>query len=434
MKKINDVIRAWCTYDLANSVYNLVINTAIFPIYYTAITSVNNQDKVDFFGFEMVNSVLYSYAISLSYLISALLLPILSGIADYTGNKKKYLKIFTYLGAFACIGLVFFTDDNTLEWGIFCVVLASIGYSSGLVFYDAYLPEIAPKNMTDRISAKGYSYGYAGSVVLLLISILITQNYEMFGFSDVSQATRFVFILVGLWWIGFAQIPFKWLPNNRFHRKVHRDILRNGYRELKKVFLNLKDLKNMKTYLIAFFFYNMGVQAIMLLAVLFGTKELALSAAQLIPAIIIIQFIAILGATLFARLSEYKGNLFSLVSMILIWIGICLYGYTITTVNEFYIIMALVGLVMGGIQSLSRATFSKLIPSAHSEDHTSYFSFYDVTFYVSVVLGTFTYGLVEQITGSMRNSTLALGLFFIIGLAFLVFVKMPNEKSQTSKA
>ena len=432
MKKINGVIRAWCTYDLANSVYNLVINTAIFPIYYTAITSVNNQDKVDFFGFEMVNSVLYSYAISLSYLISALLLPILSGIADYTGNKKKYLKIFTYLGAFACIGLVFFTDENTLEWGIFCVVLASIGYSSGLVFYDAYLPEIAPKNMTDRISAKGYSYGYAGSVILLLISILITQNYEMFGFSDVGQATRFVFILVGLWWIGFAQIPLKWLPNNHSHRKVHRDILRNGYRELKKVFWNLKDLKNMKTYLIAFFFYNMGVQAIMLLAVLFGTKELALSAAQLIPAIIIIQFIAILGATLFARLSEYKGNLFSLVSMILIWIGICLYGYTITTVNEFYIIMALVGLVMGGIQSLSRATFSKLIPSAHSEDHTSYFSFYDVTFYVSVVLGTFTYGLVEQITGSMRNSTLALGLFFIIGLAFLVFVKMPNEKSQTS--
>jgi UMF1 family MFS transporter len=434
MKKINGVIRAWCTYDLANSVYNLVINTAIFPIYYTAITSVNNEDKVDFFGFEMVNSVLYSYAISLSYLISALLLPILSGIADYTGNKKKYLKIFTYLGAFSCVGLVFFTDENALEWGIFCVVLASIGYSSGLVFYDAYLPEIAPKNMTDRISAKGYSYGYAGSVVLLLISILITQKYELFGFSDVSIATRFVFILVGIWWIGFAQIPFKWLPNNHSHRKIHRDILRNGYRELKKVFWNLKELKNMKTFLISYFFYNMGVQAIMLLAVLFGTKELALSAAQLIPAIIIIQFIAILGATLFARLSEYKGNIFSLVSMILIWIGICLYGYTVTTVYQFYIIMALVGLVMGGIQALSRATFSKLIPSTHSEDHTSYFSFYDVTFYVSVVLGTFTYGLVEQITGSMRNSTLALGLFFIIGLAFLVFVKMPNEKSQTSKA
>ncbi|MDG1104624.1 MAG: MFS transporter [Cyclobacteriaceae bacterium] len=432
MKKINSVIRAWCTYDLANSVYNLVINTAIFPIYYTAITSVNNEDKVDFFGFEMVNSVLYSYAISLSYLISALLLPILSGIADYTGNKKKYLKIFTYLGAFSCIGLFFFTDENVLEWGIFCVVLASIGYSSGLVFYDAYLPEIAPKNMTDRISAKGYSYGYAGSVVLLLISILITQKYDLFGFTDVGKATRFVFILVGVWWFGFAQIPFKWLPNNYSHRKIHRDILRNGYRELKKVFWNLKDLKNMKIYLIAYFFYNMGVQAIMLLAVLFGTKELALSAAQLIPAIIIIQFIAILGATLFARLSEYKGNIFSLISMILIWIGICLYGYTITTVNEFYIITASVGLVMGGIQSLSRATFSKLIPSTHSEDHTSYFSFYDVTFYVSVVLGTFTYGLVEQITGSMRNSTLALGLFFIIGLAFLVFVKMPNEKSQTS--
>ena len=370
MKKINGVIRAWCTYDLANSVYNLVINTAIFPIYYTAITSVNNEDKVAFFGFEIVNSVLYSYAISLSYLISALLLPILSGIADYTGNKKKYLKIFTYLGAFACIGLFFFTSEDVLEWGIFCVMLASIGYSSGLVFYDAYLPEIAPKNMTDRISAKGFSYGYAGSVVLLLISIFITQKYEMVGFSNVGEATRLVFILVGIWWIGFAQIAFKLLPKNESKKKVSRDIFRNGYLELKKVFLSLKKLKDMKMYLVAYFFYNMGVQTIMLLAILFGTKELELNSSQLIPAIIIIQFVAILGATLFAKLSDLRGNIFSLSTMIGIWIGICLYGYTVTNVNQFYVIAGLVGLVMGGIQSLSRATFSKLIP-LNSVDHTS---------------------------------------------------------------
>lgn len=432
MKKINGVIRAWCTYDLANSVYNLVINTAIFPIYYTAITSVNSDDKVNFFGFDIVNSVLYSYATSLSYLISALLLPILSGIADYTGNKKKYLKIFTYLGAFACIGLFFFTDEKVLEWGIFCVMLASIGYSSGLVFYDAYLPEIAPKNMTDRISAKGFSYGYAGSVVLLLISIFITQKYEMFGFSDAGESTRFVFILVGLWWIGFAQIAFKWLPKNKSNKKVSRDIFKNGYLELKKVFLGLKKLKNMKMYLVAYFFYNMGVQTIMLLAILFGTKELELNSSQLIPAIIIIQFVAILGATLFAKLSDLRGNIFSLSTMIGIWIGICLYGYTVTSVNQFYVIAGLVGLVMGGIQSLSRATFSKLIP-LNSQDHTSYFSFYDVTFHISVVLGTFSYGLIDQITGSMRNSILILVLFFIIGLAFLIFVKIPNEKAQTSK-
>ena len=311
-------------------------------------------------------------------------------------------------------------------------MLASIGYSSGLVFYDAYLPEIAPKNMTDRISAKGFSYGYAGSVVLLLISIFITQKYEMFGFSNVGEATRLVFILVGLWWIGFAQIAFKLLPKNESKKKVSRDIFRNGYLELKKVFLSLKKLKNMKMYLVAYFFYNMGVQTIMLLAILFGTKELELNSSQLIPAIIIIQFVAILGATLFAKLSDLRGNIFSLSTMIGIWIGICLYGYTVTNVNQFYVIAGLVGLVMGGIQSLSRATFSKLIP-LNSGDHTSYFSFYDVTFHISVVLGTFSYGLIDQITGSMRNSILILVLFFIIGLAFLIFVKIPNEKSQPSK-
>jgi|TARA_B110000503_G_scaffold143788_1_gene248641 MFS transporter, UMF1 family len=433
MKRNNKVINAWCTYDMANSVYNLVINTAIFPIYYTAVTSVNNTDKVSFFGIEVVNSVLYSYAISFSYLISAALLPILSGIADYTGKKKNYLKLFTYIGASACIGLVFFKDVNTIEWGILCVVLASIGYSSGLVFYDAFLPEIAPKNMADRISARGYSFGYAGSVVLLLISIVITQIPEQLGFSDVGQATRFVFILVGLWWIGFAQIPFRLLPDSSYHQKINRDIFKNGYRAMKKVFYKLRELTHMKIYLIAFFFYNMGVQTIMLLAILFGTKELQLGAAELIPAIIIIQFVAILGAILFARLSDYRGNIFSLSMMILIWIGICIYGYGVTEVYQFYIVAGLVGLVMGGIQSLSRATFSKLIPN-DSDDHTSFFSFYDVTFHISVVLGTFAYGLIDQLTGSMRNSILVLALFFIIGLAFLVFVKVPHEKSQTSES
>lgn len=424
------VIRSWCMYDWANSVYNLVINTSIFPIYYTAVTaSEQGGDKVSFLGFEVVNSVLYSYALSFSYLLSALILPILSGIADYTGKKKMYLKIFTTMGALACMGMFFFTS-NTLEWGILCVVIASLGYSSSLVFYDAYLPEIAPANMTDRISARGYSYGYAGSAILLIMSLVLIMKFEWFGFTNTGDATRTVFLLVGVWWIGFAQIPFKHLPANVFHRKPTGDILLNGYRELKKVFLELRQQRNIKRYLIAFFFFNMGVQTIMLLATLFGTKELHLGSGELIPVILIIQFVAIGGATVFARISEKKGNVFSLGLMNLIWIGICIFAYTITTVNEFYLIAVLVGLVMGGIQALSRATFSKLIPK-DSIDHASYFAFFDVTFHISVVLGTFSYGLVEQLTGSMRNSTLALASYFVIGLVVLLFVKMPrlNEKA-----
>ncbi|MFY0606116.1 MAG: MFS transporter [Cyclobacteriaceae bacterium] len=431
MEADKKVIKSWYMYDWANSVYNLVINTSIFPIYYTAVTlQEDGSDKVSFFGMEFVNSVLYSYAISLSYLLSALILPLLSGIADYTGEKKKYLRIFTTLGAVACMGMFFFTSNN-LEWGIICVVLASLGYSSGLVFYDAYLPEIAPSSMTDKISAKGYSYGYAGSALMLMASLVLITFWESFGFPTKGDATRTVFLLVGIWWIGFAQIPLRRLPNNVFNRKPTGQILLNGYRELRKVFFALKDQPDIKKYLLAFFFFNMGVQTIMILATLFGTKELGLGSSQLIPVILIIQFVGIAGATIFAKLSTKKGNVFSLQTMILIWVGICIYAYTVTTVNQFYVVAILVGLVMGGIQALSRATFSKLIPH-DSVDHASYFSFFDVTFHLSVVLGTFSYGFIDQLTGSMRNSTLALGSYFVIGFIILTLVKMPKQSDEAA--
>ena len=428
MKEQKKLVKAWCMYDWANSVYNLVINTSIFPIYYTAVTSnLGNGDKVHFFGFEFVNSVLYSYALSFSYLISAVILPLLSGIADYTGKKKLFLKIFTYLGATSCMGMFFFTGD-TLEWGILCVVFASVGYSSGLVFYDAFLPEIASEQETDRISGLGYAYGYFGSALMMIVSLILIQMYDVFGFTNTGWATRTVFLLVGVWWIGWAQIPFRKLPDNTFNKKPRGKILLNGYREIRNVVVSLKGLKNMKMYLISFFFFNMGVQTVMLLATLFGSKELKMESGQLIPVLLIIQFVGIAGSMLFARLSERRGNKFSLNTMIVIWIGVCFGAYFVNQVNQFYVIAVLVGLVMGGIQALSRATFSKLIPK-DSEDHASFFSFFDVTFHVSVVLGTFSYGFIEQVTGSMRNSTLALASFFILGIFFLTRVRMPNGKN-----
>lgn len=428
MKQPKKLIKAWCMYDWANSVYNLVINTAIFPIYYTAVTSgTGNGDKVQFFGMEVVNSVLYSYALSFSYLISAIILPLLSGIADYTGRKKMFLKLFTYLGATACMGMFFFTGDS-LEWGIFCVVIACVGYSSGLVFYDAFLPEIATEAETDRVSGLGYAYGYFGSALMMILSLVLIENFELFGFPQKGWATRTVFLLVGIWWIGWAQIPFRKLPDNVFDRKPTGKILLNGYLEIKKVFLALRGLKNMKMYLISFFFFNMGVQTVMLLATLFGSKELKMESGQLITVLLIIQFVGVVGSLLFARISESMGNRFSLTIMILVWIGVCFSAYFIDQHYQFYIIAVLVGLIMGGIQALSRATFSKLIPR-DSEDHASFFSFFDVTFHISVVLGTFSYGFIEQVTGSMRNSTLALAIFFIIGLLFLTRVRIHHGKA-----
>ncbi|MBS1507376.1 MAG: MFS transporter [Bacteroidetes bacterium] len=422
--KLNNpkTINAWCMYDWSNSVYSLVITSAIFPVYYQAVTtSANGSDKVNFLGMELVNSVLYSYALSFSFLIIAPLLPLLSGMADYTGNKKVFMKIFCYTGGLSCMGLYFFTGDS-LHWGIFCVIMASIGYSGSLVFYDAFLPEIASEDQLDRISARGYSFGYFGSVIMMVVALVFILSPSTFGFPDAGIATRFSFLLVGLWWIGFAQIPFSRLPDNPFHLKPGKQKLMKGYHELEKVWHSFKENRDIKFYVLAYFFYNMGVQTVMYLAATFGAKELKLPDSNLIATVLLIQLVAAIGANLFARFSGRKGNKAALMIMIGIWIVICFAAYLVNSEYQFYALAFAVGIVMGGIQSLSRATYSKLIPQ-NSIQHASYFSFFDVTFNLSVVFGTFSYGLVEHLTGSMRNSTLALASFFVIGFIFLYQVK-----------
>lgn len=413
-------------YDWANSVYSLVITSAIFPVYYQAVTTdKTGGDIVSFFGYPMVNSVLYSYALSMSFLLVAPLLPLLSGMADYTGNKKAFMKFFVYLGGMACIGLYFFTGSN-VEWGIACSMLASIGYAGSVVFYDAFLPEIATEDRFDAVSAQGYSMGYYGSVILLVVNLLMITFWSSLGFPDQGTATRFSFLMVGLWWIGFSQIAFARLPDNPFGQKPAGRVLFNGYRELQKVWTSLVAYPNLKRYLLAYFFYNMGVQTVMYLAATFGSKELKLNDSKLIITVLIIQLVASVGASLFARVSAKRGNKSALIIMIFIWIVICILAYLTTNEYEFFGVAFLVGMVMGGIQSLSRATYSKLIPS-NSIDHASYFSFFDITFTLSIVFGTFTYGMIEQISGSMRNSTLMLMVFFIVGMILLSRVTISNQ-------
>ena len=425
-------VRAWYMYDWANSVYSLVITTAIFPIYYKAVAISSGSDQVTFLGFTIQNSVLYSYALSFSFLIVAIILPLLSGAADYTGKKKSFMKAFVWLGSLSCMGLFFFEGIDTLYWGILCSILASVGYSGSLVFYDAFLPEIVTPDRYDATSARGYSMGYYGSVILMVICMVLILNYQSFGLPDEAIATRISFLLVGLWWIGFSLIPFSILPDNPYNRTPSGNIWTKGYEELAKVWKSFKGQPDLKRYLSAYFFYNMGVQTVMYLATLFGTDVLKLETADLISTVVIIQLVGALGAGLFSRLSKKKGNRFSIVLMIFVWIWVCVAAYFITNKYHFYFIATIVGLVMGGIQSLSRATYSKLIPE-NTIDHASYFSFYDVTFNLSIVLGTFSYGLINQITGSMRYSALALAFYFIVGMIFLMTVKSKNIQIRTAK-
>jgi UMF1 family MFS transporter len=424
------VIRAWCMFDWANSVYSLVITTAIFPIYYNAVTTVNGNDIVSFFGFEIVNSVLYSYSLSFSFLVVAAVLPLLTGIADASGKKKSFMKLFTYTGGLACIALFWFTGDN-VEFGIIAAVVASISFSASLVFYNSFLPEIVSFDKYDKVSAQGFSYGYAGSVILLIFSLVMIQQPQLFGVSQ-GLATKISFLLVGLWWIGFAQYSFYHLPDNPYNKTAASGYLLSGYKEIKKVFLSLKGLPNLKIFLLSFFFYNTGVQTVIYLATLFADKELKMESGELIMTILIIQLVAIVGSYLFARLSDFKGNKYSLIIMIILWFFVCIGAYFTTVKMEFFAIAAVVGIVLGGIQALSRATYSKLLP-ADTTDHASYFSFYDVTFNISIVVGTFAYGLIEYLTGSMRNSALALGAFFLVGLLLLAYSRIPRNLESASR-
>ena len=423
------VINGWAMYDWSNSVYSLVITSTIFPAYYESVTKNNSNNEVTFLGRHFVNTALYNYALGVAFLVVAIMSPILSSIADYKGNKKSFLRFFCFLGSASCSMLFFFKGNETLWVAIVCSMIACIGFWSSVVFYNSYLPEIAAPEDRDRVSAKGFAMGYIGSVILQLVCFVFVFKPAWFGMqNDTTMPARFSFLLVGIWWFGFAQLTLNVMPKGTPAAfRPENNIFANGFIELKKVFKQLKSLLILKRFLLAFFFYNMGVQTIMLVATLFGSKQLKLPTEKLIITILIIQIVAIAGAYIMAKLSEKFGNFQTLLSVVIIWILVCLGAYEIATISDkgvnaemyFYVLAVVVGLVMGGIQSLSRSTYSKLMPV--TKDTTSFFSFYDVTEKIGIVIGMFSFGLIEELTGSMKNSVLVIMCFFIIGFIILYF-------------
>ena len=421
------LINAWAFYDWANSVYSLVISTAVFPIYYSSITEAfaNIEGKISFLGTEWNPTALYNYTLALAFLIVAFISPILSGIADYTGNKLKFLKGFCLLGSLSVMSLFFFDGESTLWVGIVFTILASIGFWGSIVFYNAYLPEIAFPEQQDKVSAKGFMLGYIGSILLLLLSLVMVNKPELFGIPNAALASRITFVLVGIWWIGFAQITYRRLPNNVYGRKPSKDFIWKGLHELKIVAKELKQHSELKFFLSAFFMYSVGVQTIILMAGIFGSKELGLPTLDLIAVILLVQIVGIAGAFLFSRLSHKIGNLSTLKITVSIWAIVCLIAFLLDKSQQnvnyyFYGLGALIGLVMGAIQSLSRSTYSKLLPE--TKDHATYFSFYDVTEKIAIVFGMLVFGLLISITGSMQWSVLFLAVFFLISFVLLNFV------------
>jgi MFS transporter, UMF1 family len=416
------LVRAWVMYDWANSVYQLTISSTIFPIYYNTITRHGEDFHVTFFGTKIINTVLYSWSIAAAYLVVAIGSPLFSSMADYTGRRKGFMRAFTIIGATAC-GALFFFDATHIEFGIIAFTLGTIGYGGSIVFYNSFLPVIVEPEMQDRISARGYSMGYLGGVVLLLFNLWMIMMPGFFGFDkDSDMPARISFLTVFVWWIGFSTITFRYLPKYTFRKRMQRDsVLTNGYKELRVVFFKVMKSYNLRNYLVGFFFIMMGTLTTMFMAATFGEKELHMKDEILIPTVLVIQLVGMFGAWLFARLSGRFGNLKALIISVVAWMLICIYAYTITNAPGFVTAAFFIGIVMGGSQSLARSTYSKMLPP-ETTDHTSYFSFYDVMEKLATVAGTFSFGIIEALTGSMRYSVLAITVFFAIGLVFLLML------------
>lgn len=428
------LINAWATYDLANSVYNLVITATIFPIYYKAVTTTKDLEGneisniVSFLGIEIKNTTLYDFAIAFAFLIVAILSPLLSGIADYSGSKKRFMQFFSYLGAVSC-SLMYFFNSDTLYLGISLAILACVGYAGSLVFYNAYLPEVAAPEQQDAVSAKGFAMGYVGSALLLIVNLVMVMTRETGA--EKLEMMQWAFVTVGIWWFAFAQITFRALSKLKTEKstvkKADGHYLTKGFKELQKVWKELKHNKKLVRFLPAFFIYSMGVQTVMLVANHFGSDEIKMEAGQLITTILIIQFVAMLGAYLFSYTSRKTNNLFTLKIATIIWSLICIFTFFfVFTPIQFYIVAAFVGLVMGGIQSLSRSTYSKMLPE--TDDNASYFSFYDVCEKLSIVLGMATFGLINELSATMRTPIVALIVFFVLG--YLLLLRIPNTKEK----
>lgn len=430
------LIHAWAFYDWANSVYPLVISSAIFPIYYGALTIIKDEqglvinDSVEFLGISFNNDALISYITGLAFILISIMSPLLGGVADYVGNKKNFMKFFNYLGASACIGLFWFNLEH-LWFGLTCYFLGLIGFWGSIVFYNSYLPDIAYRNQQDKASAKGFSLGYIGSVILLIVCLVLILFYETFGFQSEALPTRISFILTGVWWILFSQYTYAYLPKgNRKGEAKTKDLLLNGFKELKTTYKKIKSSLGFEPYLKAFFVYSMAVQTIMLIATYFGVGEIQWAEGEsttgLIVSILVIQLVAIGGAHAASRLALKFGNINVLIVINFIWIGICVYAFFITQPLQFYITAFFVGLVMGAIQSLSRSTYSKYIPESE-KDTASFFSFYEVTEKIGIVIGMFMYGFIAQLTGSIRNAILFLIVFFAGGILLLFRLKLKTK-------
>lgn len=425
---INDKAKfGWCLYDWANSAFATVILAAVLPVYFASLVPERGADV--FWSAQPVPATaLWGYIVALSMAMVAIIAPGIGNLSDRRGWRLRLLIISCLLGSFATCGL-FFTGANQYILAAILFILGNIGFASGNVFYNAYLPDLAKGHEADRLSAHGFALGYIGGGLMLLIVFVMIQQHAFLGLQDKGEATRLGFLLTGIWWFGFALPSFNWLKD--VPATVQSGHTLRTLRDYMRILADLRRYRDLSRFLVAFLLYNDGIQTIIAVSAIFAREELGLETGTILGCFLMIQFVAMPGALLFSRLAGRFNTKQAVMVSLILFAMITVYASIMTSATEFWVLGFAVAIVLGGSQALSRSLFSSLVPKHRNAE---FFGFYAVSSKFASIFGPLTFALLIDVTGSNRVAILALVAFFIVGIALLAGVDMKQGRLQAESS
>jgi len=433
---INDKreIFGWAMYDWANSAFSTTVGTVFLAPYVASLArsaaEAVGTDTVSFLGIPVAPDSFLPYMISFSVGMQVLFLPILGAIADYSHRRKQMMRLFATIGAIATI-LMFFVTSSLWWLGGVLYVVANLTFGAAIVFYNAYLPDIATEDERDRVSSYGWAMGYLGGGILLALNLAFYLFSEDIGVPEV-LAVRINLASAGIWWMGFSFITWRRLRSRQASRALPEGetYIKIGFKQLGKTIKEIKNFPETLKFLLAYFLYNDGIQTVIAVSSTFAAAPiiqggLALETTTLTSVILMIQFMAFGGALLWGKLADWMGAKRSVILSLIIWSGVVIYVYFglqgENVVTEFFILGAFIALVMGGSQAISRSIFAQMIPDGQEAE---YYSFYEISERGTSWIGPLVFGLANQLFGSLRPAILSLIFFFLMGLIILPFVKV----------
>jgi UMF1 family MFS transporter len=416
------VIYSWVLYDWANSAFATTILAAVLPIYYNDVAAANLADNIA--------TSYWGYTQSIAMLIIALITPILGAVADYSKSKKIFMKLFVILGVTGT-GLLFFIIEGRYLLASVFFIVANIGFSGGNIFYDSFLPIITNKDKIDYISSLGYSAGYLGGGLLLLLNLIMIMKPELLGISNTLMATRLAFVTVAIWWFIFSIPAFLNLPESRIGLGKFTLIpyVKQGFSRVANTFRNIRKYKELWKFLIAFWVYNDGIGTIIRMATIYG-REVGIGQNDLIGALLLTQIVGIPFTLIFGKLAGKIGAKKGIYLALSVYLVITVLGYNLDSAIEFWILAGLVGTVQGGAQALSRSLYGTLVPNEKSAE---FYGFYGISSKFAAITGPFVFALVGQLTGSSRFGILAVASFFILGMIVLYTVDVEKGVGESTQ-